>query len=154
MIGAVVGDYFGGSIEALGVQIMSAVSVAQYETAWAAILVASLMGIAFYAVGCARGAIRAAVGSIDERADSNESEGRAHEETSRRYGVSGRARTCSPRAVGALAALTADGMASAGVRAKALTKVTLQSKWVVQSQFAGYYAAAGEGVLQAGGPGR
>jgi NitT/TauT family transport system permease protein len=50
MIGAVVGDYFGGSTEALGVQIVSAVSLAQYETAWAAILVASLLGIAFYAV--------------------------------------------------------------------------------------------------------
>jgi NitT/TauT family transport system permease protein len=49
MIGAVVGDYFGGSTEALGVQIVSAVSLAQYETAWAAILVASLIGIAFYA---------------------------------------------------------------------------------------------------------
>jgi NitT/TauT family transport system permease protein len=49
MIGAVVGDYFGGSTEALGVQILSAVSLAQYETAWAAILVASLLGLAFYA---------------------------------------------------------------------------------------------------------
>jgi NitT/TauT family transport system permease protein len=49
MIGAVVGDYFGGSTEALGVQIVSSVSLAQYETAWAAILVASFMGIAFYA---------------------------------------------------------------------------------------------------------
>jgi NitT/TauT family transport system permease protein len=49
MIGAVVGDYFGGSTEALGVQIVSAVSLAQYETAWAAILVASMLGIAFYA---------------------------------------------------------------------------------------------------------
>jgi NitT/TauT family transport system permease protein len=49
MIGAVVGDYFGGSTRALGVQIPSAVAVAQYETAWAAILVACIMGIAFYA---------------------------------------------------------------------------------------------------------
>lgn len=48
MIGAVVGDYFGGSTEALGVQIVSAVSLAQYETAWAAILVASVLGIVFY----------------------------------------------------------------------------------------------------------
>ena len=48
MIGAVVGDYFGGDINALGVQILSAVSLAQYETAWAAILIASLMGLAFY----------------------------------------------------------------------------------------------------------
>jgi len=50
MIGAVVGDYFGGSTEALGVQIVSSVSLAQYETAWAAILVASFIGIGFYAV--------------------------------------------------------------------------------------------------------
>jgi NitT/TauT family transport system permease protein len=49
MIGAVVGDYFGGSTRALGVQIPSAVALAQYETAWAAILVACIMGIAFYA---------------------------------------------------------------------------------------------------------
>jgi NitT/TauT family transport system permease protein len=49
MIGAVVGDYFGGSTDSLGVKIVSAVSVAQYELAWAAILVASLLGIAFYA---------------------------------------------------------------------------------------------------------
>lgn len=48
MIGAVVGDYFGGSTESLGVQIVSSVSVAQYETAWAAILVASVLGIVFY----------------------------------------------------------------------------------------------------------
>jgi NitT/TauT family transport system permease protein len=50
MIGAVVGDYFGGDINALGVQIISSVSLAQYETAWAAILVASLMGLAFFGI--------------------------------------------------------------------------------------------------------
>ena len=50
MIGAVVGDYFGGDVNALGVQILSAVSIAQYELAWAAILITSLMGLAFYAV--------------------------------------------------------------------------------------------------------
>ena len=49
MIGAVVGDYFGGQFEALGVQILSAVSIAQYEVAWAAILVASVLGVLFYA---------------------------------------------------------------------------------------------------------
>jgi NitT/TauT family transport system permease protein len=48
MIGAVVGDYFGGSIDALGVQILSAVSLSQYELAWAAIVVASIMGLVFY----------------------------------------------------------------------------------------------------------
>ena len=48
MIGAVVGDYFGGEIDALGVQILQSVSQAQYATAWAAILIISLLGIAFY----------------------------------------------------------------------------------------------------------
>jgi NitT/TauT family transport system permease protein len=49
MIGAVVGDYFGGSTTALGVQIQSSVALGQYETAWAAILVASILGLVFYA---------------------------------------------------------------------------------------------------------
>ncbi len=49
MIGAVVGDYFGGSTKALGIQIQSSVTLSQYEYAWSAILVASLLGIAFYA---------------------------------------------------------------------------------------------------------
>jgi NitT/TauT family transport system permease protein len=49
MIGAIVGDYFGGSIKALGVLIENSVSLFQFETAWAAIVVASVLGIAFYA---------------------------------------------------------------------------------------------------------
>jgi NitT/TauT family transport system permease protein len=48
MIGAVVGDYFGGSLEALGIVILSAVNLSRYATSWAAILVASVLGIAFY----------------------------------------------------------------------------------------------------------
>jgi NitT/TauT family transport system permease protein len=50
MIGAVVGDYFGGSTESLGVVILSSVALSHYEIAWAAILVASILGIALYAV--------------------------------------------------------------------------------------------------------
>ncbi|MFN8222708.1 MAG: ABC transporter permease [Gaiellales bacterium] len=48
MIGAVVGDYFGGSTEALGVQIQSSVALSRYEVAWAAIVVASVLGIVLY----------------------------------------------------------------------------------------------------------
>jgi len=48
MIGAVVGDFFGGSTEALGVQIQSSVALSRYEVAWAAILVASFLGIVLY----------------------------------------------------------------------------------------------------------
>jgi NitT/TauT family transport system permease protein len=49
MIGAVVGDYFGGSTQALGVVILSSVALSHYDVAWAAILFASILGIAFYA---------------------------------------------------------------------------------------------------------
>lgn len=48
MIGAVVGDYFGGSTESLGVQIQSAVALSRYEIGWAAILVASVLGSVLY----------------------------------------------------------------------------------------------------------
>lgn len=48
MIGAIVGDYFGGSIEALGIQIRSSVGLSQFEYAWAAIVVASILGLLFY----------------------------------------------------------------------------------------------------------
>ena len=63
MIGAVVGDYFGGSLDALGIVVLSAVNLSRYATSWAAILVASMMGIAFYgAVALAeRYALRAGI---------------------------------------------------------------------------------------------
>ena len=50
MIGAVVGEYFGGDQRALGVQIRNSAALFDFETAWAAILVASILGIAFYLV--------------------------------------------------------------------------------------------------------
>jgi NitT/TauT family transport system permease protein len=49
MIGAVVGDYFGGSTLALGVQIENSISLFDLPYGWAAIVVASAFGIAFYA---------------------------------------------------------------------------------------------------------
>ena len=48
MIGAIVGDYFGGSINALGVQIENSISLFDFPLGWAAIVVASTFGIAFY----------------------------------------------------------------------------------------------------------
>jgi NitT/TauT family transport system permease protein len=54
MIGAIVGDYFGGSTLALGVQIENSISLFDLPFGWAAIVVASAFGIAFYlAVGLA-----------------------------------------------------------------------------------------------------
>jgi NitT/TauT family transport system permease protein len=48
MIGAVVGEYFGGALNALGVQILTRARVAQFREAWAGILLACLLGIALY----------------------------------------------------------------------------------------------------------
>jgi NitT/TauT family transport system permease protein len=48
MIGAIVGDFFGGSAETLGVQIYSSTQIFAFERAWAGIMVASILGIAFY----------------------------------------------------------------------------------------------------------
>ncbi len=50
MIGAIVGDFFGGSLDALGVQIRQKAGVFDFTGAWAAIVVASILGIAFYGV--------------------------------------------------------------------------------------------------------
>jgi NitT/TauT family transport system permease protein len=49
MIGAIVGDYFGGSQDALGIQIRRQAGVFAFTEAWAAIMIASVLGIAFYA---------------------------------------------------------------------------------------------------------
>jgi NitT/TauT family transport system permease protein len=49
MIGAIVGDYFGGSQDALGILIRRSAGIFAFDLAWAAIVVASVFGIAFYA---------------------------------------------------------------------------------------------------------
>ena len=49
MIGAIVGDYFGGSQNALGILIRRSAGIFDFTLAWAAIVVASILGIAFYA---------------------------------------------------------------------------------------------------------
>jgi NitT/TauT family transport system permease protein len=49
MIGAIVGDYFGGSQDALGIQIRRSAGIFAFDEAWAAIIVASVLGIGFYA---------------------------------------------------------------------------------------------------------
>jgi NitT/TauT family transport system permease protein len=48
MIGAIVGEFFGGSFNALGVLIRSRAQILDFESAWAAILVACLFGLGFY----------------------------------------------------------------------------------------------------------
>lgn len=48
MIGAIVGEYFGGALNALGVTINTDAQVFRFDAAWAGILVASLLGLALY----------------------------------------------------------------------------------------------------------
>ncbi len=47
MIGAIVSDYF-GTFGSLGITIKNSVSLFDFETAWAAILVASILGVLMY----------------------------------------------------------------------------------------------------------
>jgi NitT/TauT family transport system substrate-binding protein len=54
-------------------------------------------------------------------------------------------------AVAVVASLAATSLAVAGGSEQQLTKVTLQSKWVVQAQFAGYYAAKAKGFYTQAG---
>jgi NitT/TauT family transport system permease protein len=48
MIGAIVGEYFGGPTTALGVTILNASSYTNFSLAWAGIVLASAFGILFY----------------------------------------------------------------------------------------------------------
>jgi NitT/TauT family transport system permease protein len=48
MIGAIVGEYFGGSLDSLGIQIKSDAALFAFDQAWAAIMVACVLGLLFY----------------------------------------------------------------------------------------------------------
>jgi NitT/TauT family transport system permease protein len=48
MIGAIVGEYYGGSLDSLGANINQDASLFQFEKAWAEILIACILGISFY----------------------------------------------------------------------------------------------------------
>jgi NitT/TauT family transport system permease protein len=48
MIGAVVGEYFGGALNAIGVLILTRSRVFQFNEAWAGVLVVCLFGLALY----------------------------------------------------------------------------------------------------------
>jgi NitT/TauT family transport system substrate-binding protein len=54
-------------------------------------------------------------------------------------------------ALAVVATLSVTGFAVAGSSSPKLTKVTIQLKWVTQSQFAGYYAAKAKGYFKAAG---
>jgi len=48
MIGAIVSEYYGGSLDTLGANIQQDASLFQFEKAWAEIVIACVLGIGFY----------------------------------------------------------------------------------------------------------
>ena len=48
MIGAIVGEFFGGTQNQLGIKINNAAALFQFDVAWAAIVVACMFGVGFY----------------------------------------------------------------------------------------------------------
>jgi NitT/TauT family transport system permease protein len=48
MIGAIVSEYYGGSLDTLGANIQQDASLFQFEKAWAEIIIACVLGIGFY----------------------------------------------------------------------------------------------------------
>lgn len=50
LIGAVVGEFFGGTRDALGVYITQEAAQFRFQNSWAAIVIACLLGIAFYLI--------------------------------------------------------------------------------------------------------
>ena len=48
MIGAIVGEYYGGSLDSLGANINQDASLFQFEKAWAEIAIACIFGMGFY----------------------------------------------------------------------------------------------------------
>jgi NitT/TauT family transport system permease protein len=50
LIGAIVGEYFGGATVVLGRVIVESASFLRFSTAWAAIIIAAALGIGFYLV--------------------------------------------------------------------------------------------------------
>ena len=65
LIGAIVAEYFGGPQDVLGQYIISRANLFQFPDAWAAILVASLIGIGSYRGGVGDRAAGDAVARLD-----------------------------------------------------------------------------------------
>ena len=165
MIGAIVGEYFGGSFNALGVLIRSDAQVFDFQTAWAGIMVASLLGLALYGAVVVDRACRRPLGAersslVIRRCDPSESlqlhppvtdrsRRSVHEEASGEQAPRRRRVLAAAVAVAAVAGLAA--RATAAPKQAKLTNITLQLKWVPQAQFAGYYAASLKGFYKQAG---
>ena len=167
MIGAIVGEYFGGSFNALGVLIRSDAQIFELPTRvgrdrWSP----RCSGSSLYARGRARRAAPRPLGARGSRTVAIRNPTRPERSESPQRSPPGEGRRREQRMkkrwiVGALVLAIAAALAATGrarprraPAAPKLTNVTLQLKWVPQAQFAGYYAASQEGLLHQGGPER
>ena len=167
LIGAVVGEYFGGLTVALGRVVVGSASALRFDITWAAIVVVSLMGIAMYLVvlassgGDSLASVRAGGSAVVESDRSEESAG--HPPASRGYTHEGIPLTlsrsspvahccsaaCSPAESPAdrHRRIRSPRLRSAGESQTAAepASVRLQLQWTPQAQFGGYYAAEEQG---------
>jgi NitT/TauT family transport system permease protein len=64
VIGAVVGEFFGGPLYSLGIYITNQTGISDYPKAWAAIVLACAMGIAFYSAAVIAERVAAPWGAV------------------------------------------------------------------------------------------
>ncbi len=156
MIGAIVGEYFGGPTNALGVSILNDTQLFDFPRAWAGIALASAFGIAFYAAVAlverlttswhpSHAAFAASDGGPEWQPRGRRGRTKPEEGELRKKWV------MAVAVLACTAFATWVAVAAAAPKKKAATKVTLQLKWVTQAQFAGYYAALEKGYYDKAG---
>ena len=142
LIGAIVAEFFGTPIVGMGFRISTEVARMNLDVVWATIAVAALAGSACVRRPGTRRARRHRLASVRTGGADRDTTDNVEREigNAARLGI-------------AAAAVAAFGVVAA-TAASAADKVTLQLKWVTQGQFAGYYVAAGQGLLQGRRPRR
>ena len=156
MIGAVVGEYFGGSFKALGVLIRSDAQIFNFERAWAGdrgrVAARPRALPRRRAPPSARSSAgRPPTGLLDDRPTNRQQNPRNARPEHERGGRMNRRWVKWLVVAGALVALAVGAGASAAPQRAQADKVTLQLKWVPQAQFAGYYAALKKGYYKKAG---
>ena len=165
-IGAIVGEFFGGTCDVLGRVVLTSIASGSYDLAWAAILFGALAAIAGYLVvslvervaipGLASAAAdpaRRRGAMVTERQESRpETKWPVRGGTSARGEAGANEVERMKRSTAALLGVLALLMVGCNTRPRRTSRtVKLQLQWAPQAQFAGYFAADREGLLR--GPG-
>ena len=162
LIGAIVGEYFGGSSDVLGRVVVQSASALRFDVTWAAILLAAATGIAYLPGDRRHRTTRHPVARLDawpaNRSGGTRARGsrqwasRVEEPIPARDHIRGgdmkRSRTFLALAVGGRLPACGLFVRHAVARRPRPTDVRLQLQWAPQAQFAGYFAAAARGLLR------